>query len=50
MPLQQQVKLPKRTNKIIVDGKHSNILQGVIIDMIVHVGNMMVMTSLPYTK
>ena len=50
MSFQQQVKLPKRTNKITVDGKHSKILQGVIIDMIVHVGNMMVMTSLPYTK
>ncbi|MEI4926655.1 hypothetical protein Q8G50_29520, partial [Klebsiella pneumoniae] len=32
------------------DGKHSKILQGDIIDMIVHVGTMMVMTSLPYTK
>src|SRR3954468_948396 len=46
MPLQQQVKHPKRTNKITVGVKHSKILQGVIIDMIVHVGNMMVMTSL----
>src|SRR4051812_18018207 len=50
MPLQQQVKHPKRTNKITVDVKHSKILQGVIIDMSVHVGNMMVMTSLLYTK
>ena len=50
MSFQQQVKLPKRTNKITVDGKHSKILQGDIIDMIVHVGTMMVMTSLPYTK
>ena len=50
MSFQQQLKLPKRKNKITVDGKHSKILQGVIIDMIVHVGNMMVMTSLPYTK
>src|SRR3954467_11747580 len=50
MSLQQQVKHPKRTNKITVDVKHSKILQGVIIDMIVHVGNMMVMTSLLYTK
>jgi len=50
MSFQQQVKLPKRTYKITVNGKHSKILQDVIIDMIVHVGNMMVMTSLPYTK
>src|SRR3954469_13709179 len=50
MPLQQQVKHPKRTNKITVDVKHSKILQGVIIGMSVHVGNMMVMTSLLYTK
>src|SRR4051812_32779629 len=50
MPLQQQVKHPKRTNKITVDVTHSKILQGVIIDMSVHVGNMMVMTSLLYTK
>src|SRR3954462_8675874 len=50
MSFQQQVKHPKRTNKITVDVKHSKILQGVIIDMSVHVGNMMVMTSLLYTK
>src|SRR4051812_21359046 len=50
IPLQQQVKHPKRTNKINVDVKHSKILQGVIIDMSVHVGNTMVMTCLLYTK
>src|SRR4051812_32832657 len=49
MPLQQQVKHPKRTNKITFNMKHSKILQGVIIDMSVHVRNMMVMMSLLYT-
>src|SRR3954466_3326740 len=45
--LQQQVKHPKRTIKIIVGEK---ILQGVIIDRNVHVANMMIMTRLLYTK
>src|SRR4051812_18358369 len=50
MSFQQQVKHPKRTNKITVDVKHSKIHQGVIIDMIVNVGNMIVMTSLLHIK
>src|SRR3954466_6939282 len=48
--LQQQVKHPKRTIKIIVGEKHSKILQGVIIDRDVHVANMMIVTRLLYTK
>src|SRR4051812_4032298 len=50
MFFQQQVKHPKRTNKITVNVKHSKIHQGVIIDMIVNVGNMIIMTSLLHIK